>query len=395
MLSHRNILANVQAIGARLETKPGDVFLSFLPLSHTLERTCGYYFPISAGAAVAFSRSVKDLVDDLKATRPTVIVSVPRIYERFYARIMERRAKLGSVQRTIFDLALSVGNRRFDARRVGDAPSAFDRMLWPLLDRVVAAPVRAQFGGRLRIAFTGGAPIGEPVIRLFSALGLDILQGYGMTEASPVVSVNVPNDNDVRSVGRALDGVEVKLGDNNELLVHGPNVMLGYWGMPEATRASKEPDGWLHTGDQARIDDRRIYITGRIKDIIVTSTGEKVPPGDLETAILADPLFANAMVLGENRPYLVVVAALDPALWNAERKLIAEGSAGEAEFLLARIRQAARSFPAYATPRAIFWTTEPWTVESTLVTPTLKNKRLNIEAHFAKEIAALYPKKAA
>ena len=189
-----------------------------------------------------------------------------------------------------------------EARRRGKAPSAVDRILWPALDRAVAAPVRALFGGRLRIAFTGGAPIGEAVIRLFLALGLDILQGYGMTELSPVVSVNAPDDNDERSVGRPLPGVEVKLGENQELMVRGPNAMVGYWNRPEETARVKEPDGWLHTGDQARIDDGRIYITGRIKEIIVTSTGEKVSPGDLETAILADTLFVNAMVLGENRP---------------------------------------------------------------------------------------------
>ncbi len=400
MLSHVNILANIKATAERLHAESGDVFLSFLPLSHTLERTCGYYFPIAAGSAVAFSRSVKLLADDFKSVRPTVVVSVPRIYERFYAAIMERRAALKPAQRTLFDLALTVGLRRYEARRSGGAPSVADRVLWPALDRLVAAPVRAEFGGRLRIAFTGGAPIGEAVIRLFLALGLDILQGYGMTELAPVVSVNAPDDNDERSVGRPLPGVEVKLGENQELLVRGPNVMVGYWNRPEDTARVKEPDGWLHTGDQARIDNGRIYIIGRIKEIIVTSTGEKVSPGDLETAILADTLFANAMVLGENRPYLAVVAALDPDIWAREKKALADEAEpgalkAQADFLLQRIRAAVKSYPAYATPRAVAWTTEPWTVESTLVTPTLKNKRLNIEARFAREIEGLYARKPA
>ncbi len=165
MLSHANIMANVRAIALRLEAESTDVFLSFLPLSHTLERTCGYYFPIASGSAVAFSRSVKHLADDFKAVRPTVVVSVPRIYERFYAKIMERRAGLGPAKRALFDLAVAVGLRRYEARRQGRAPSVLDRMAWPALDRAVAAPVRAQFGGRLRIAFTGGAPdraVGHP-----------------------------------------------------------------------------------------------------------------------------------------------------------------------------------------------------------------------------------------
>ena len=398
MLSHANIMANVKAIAERLEAKSTDVFLSFLPLSHTLERTCGYYFPIAAGSTVVFSRSAKLLADDFKKASPTVVVSVPRIYERFYARIMEHRAALGPARRALFDLAVAVGLRRYEARRQGRAPFAIDRIVWPALDRAVAAPVRAQFGGHLRIAFTGGAPIGQSVIRLFLALGLDILQGYGMTELSPVVSVNAPDDNEERSVGRALGGVEVKLGENQELLVRGPNVMVGYWNRPDDTRRVKEADGWFHTGDQARIQGGRIYITGRIKDIIVTSTGEKVSPGDLETAILADTLFANAIVLGENRPYLTVVAALDPEVWEREKRALVDDSDPNArrvqsEFLLTRIREAVKNFPAYATPRAAHWTTEPWTVESTLLTPTLKNKRVNIEARFAKEIEGLYASK--
>jgi len=389
MLSHENVVANVKAVARRFDTREGDVFLSFLPLSHTFERTAGYYFPIAAGACVAFSRSVKDLPDDLKQVRPTILISVPRIYERFYARIMEERSKRNALQRMIFDAALAVGGRRFDARQKGERASLIDELAWPLLQRTVAAPVLAQLGGRLRVALTGGAPIGAEVIRLFLSLGLDILQGYGMTESSPVVAVNTPDDNDYRSVGRPLDGVAVRLGENDELLVKGLNVMIGYWHRPDDTARVKEADGWLHTGDQARILDGRIYITGRIKDIIVTSTGEKIAPGDLETAILGDPLFAQAMVIGDNRPYLAVLAVLNPELWEREQRGLAENA--RADFLRRRIAEAVKAFPAYATPRAVWWTTEPWTTENSLLTPTLKNKRNNIQARFAAEIERLYP----
>ena len=398
MLSHENILANIKAIAQRLPPQRGDVFLSFLPLSHTFERTGGYYFAIAAGACVAFARSVQQLADDLREVRPTVLISVPRIYERIYARIMERRAALSSLRRAIFDLAVAVGGRRFEARQRGTRLSAFDRMAWPLLDRAVAARVRAEFGGRLRLAVSGGAPIGETVIRLFLSLGLDILQGYGMTESSPVVAVNTADDNECRSVGRALDGIEVRLGEQDELLVRGPNVMIGYWNRPEETARVKQSDGWLHTGDQARLQDGRIFITGRIKDIIVTSTGEKIAPVDLETVILTDPLFAQAMVIGENRPYLAVLVVLDPALWEHESRAVADRADPAArpalsEFLIKRIAQAVRSYPAYATPRAVWWSTEPWTVDAGLVTPTLKNKRPAIEARFAAEIEKLYARR--
>jgi long-chain acyl-CoA synthetase len=293
------------------------------------------------------------------------------------------------MQRMIFDAAIAVGGRCFDARQKGQRAAPADRVAWPLLHRAVAAPVLAQLGGALRVALSGGAPIGAEVIRLFLALGLDILQGYGMTESSPVVAVNTPDDNDYRSVGRPLDGVEVRLGENDELLVKGANVMMGYWRRPDDTARVKQADGWLHTGDQARIVDDRIFITGRIKDIIVTSTGEKIAPGDLENAILADPLFAQAMVIGENRPYLAVLAVLDPDAWEREKRGLADNA--RTDFLRKRIALAVKAFPAYATPRAVWWTTEPWTTDNGLLTPTLKNKRNNIQARFAAEIERLYP----
>ena len=391
MLSHANIVANVKAIHRRITAELSDVFLSFLPLSHTFERTAGYYYPISVGAAVAFARSTQHLPEDLKTVRPTVLASVPRIYERFYARIMERRAAANPLERAALDLTLAVGGRRFDARqgRLPAVPLA-DRLLWPILKRLVADRIAAQLGGRLRVAVSGGAPIAEPIIRLFLSLGLDVLQGYGMTETSPVVSTNTPEDNDPRSVGRPLDGIEVEVGANDELMVRGPSVMLGYWKRPEETARVLEPDGWLHTGDQARIETGRIFITGRIKDIIVTSTGEKIAPADLETAITTDPLFEQAMVIGEQRPYLAALVVLDAGEWA--RAKAEPGAAGkdEAELLLGRIADAVKGFPAYATPRRVWWTTEAWTIDAGLLTPTLKIKRLAMAERFAARIDALY-----
>jgi long-chain acyl-CoA synthetase len=400
MLSHANVVANVKACHARVAAETGDVFLSFLPLSHTFERTAGYYYPIAVGAAVAYARSTQHLPEDLKAVRPTILISVPRIYERFYARIMEVRSAASWPERAALDLTLQVGGRLFDARQGrAHGPVLLDRMLWPLLKRAVADKVMAQLGGRLRVAVSGGAPIAEPIIRVFLALGLDVLQGYGMTETSPVIAVNTPDDNDPRTVGRALPGVEVRIGANEELMVRAPSVMLGYWRRPEETRKTIEPDGWLHTGDQARIEDGRITITGRIKDIIVTSTGEKIAPVDLETAIMSDPLFEQAMVLGEQRPFLAVLAVLNAQEWKraTERLGGATGAPPSKEaqeaLLVKRIAEAVRGFPAYATPRAVWWTTEPWTIDAGLVTPTLKLKRPAMEQRFAAEIAAVYSRR--
>ncbi|WP_051026632.1 AMP-dependent synthetase/ligase [Bradyrhizobium cosmicum] len=397
MLSHDNIIANVKAIAHRIAASPEDVFLSFLPLSHTFERTGGYYYPIAAGACVAYARSVPLLSEDLKQVRPTVLISVPRIYERIYALIMQHRATAGAVERALLDLTLAIGGRRFDARQGHGARSLRERLAWPLLKRLVADKVLAQLGGRLKVAVSGGAPIAEPVIRLFLSLGLDVLQGYGMTETSPVVSVNTIEDNDPHSVGHVLDGIEVRLGDNDELQVRGPSVMLGYWHKPDETRRVKDADGWLHTGDQARIDNGRITITGRIKDILVTSTGEKIAPVDLETAILADPLFEQALVVGEQRPFLTALVVLNARAWVQEKERLAasgkQGGAAERAALLARIAAAVKAYPSYATPRAVWWTLDPWTIAAGLLTPTLKNKRPALEHRFADEIAQIYAKK--
>lgn len=402
MLSHGNIIANVKAIRERLTVEEKDIFLSFLPLSHTFERTAGYYHPIAAGACVAYARSTQHLPEDLKAVRPTLLISVPRIYERFHAKIMERRASASWFERTVLDLTLAVGGRRFDARQNRTSPSLFDQFAWPVLKRMVADKILAQFGGRLRVAVSGGAPIALPIARLFLSLGLDILQGYGMTETSPVVSVNTPDDNDPRSVGKPLAGVEVGIGENQELLVGAPSVMVGYWNKPEETSRIIEADGWLHTGDQARIEDGRITIIGRIKDIIVTSTGEKIAPADLETAIISDPLFEQAMVIGEQRPYLAALVVLNEAEWQPEKARIEKEGAStasalmqrEADFIRRRIGKAVKDFPAYATPRAVWWSTEPWTVAEGLLTPTLKIKRAALERRLAVEIKGLYPQTA-
>jgi long-chain acyl-CoA synthetase len=212
-----------------------------------------------------------------------------------------------------------------------------------------------------------------------------------MTESSPVISANRPGANDPASVGPPIPGVEVRIGENDELLARGPSIMAGYLNRPEDTKKAIT-DGWLHTGDQAFIQDGRIHIKGRIKDIIVTSTGEKIAPGDVELAIQNDPLFAQVMVLGENKPFLAVLAVLDPHEWR--KVSIAAGgtinSPAAKKFALERIRKALSSFPSYATPRACWLTLDPWTVDNGLITPTLKVKRLAVEGRFAEQIKSIY-----
>jgi long-chain acyl-CoA synthetase len=297
------------------------------------------------------------------------------------------------------DTASRLGWRRFEFRQ-GRAPrpGMFAKWLLAILDEAVGATVRARFGGRLRCAVTGGAPILPSVARPFLALGIPLLQGYGMTESSPVISCNIPDDNDPASVGRPLPGIEVRIGDSDELLARGPNIMQGYWLRPEETRRVVDAEGWLHTGDQARLENGRLYIQGRLKDIIVTSTGEKIAPGDLEAAIGTDPLFEQVMVVGEQRPYLAALLVLNAPQWANEARILGVAADSQAslrspvviESLLARVKHLVREFPSYATPRAVFLTTQPWTIGAGLITPTLKPKRAAIESRFAAQIADLY-----
>ncbi len=398
MLSHRNMMAVAQAGLSVIDVYPDDCFLSFLPLSHTLERTVGYYLPIMAGATVAYSRSILELPDDLQQVRPTLLIAVPRIFERVYGRILQQMKSRPPVARRLFELAVAVGWRRFEVGQ-GRASWSPGVLLWPLLRRLVAAKIGERLGGRLRLAVSGGAALPVPVARLFIGLGINILQGYGLTETSPVISVNTLERNDPSTVGPPLPGIELRVGADDELLVKSPGVMLGYWNKPEATAAIIDAEGWLHTGDQVRIEPGgAIRITGRIKDILVLSNGEKVPPGELEANICLDPLFEQVLVVGEGRPYLLALCVPGAEEWRAlaqESGLDPDSAAGYADSalqrkLVARINAALKDFPAFAKVRRAILTAEPWTVENGLLTPTLKLKRQAVLERFAGEIEGVY-----
>ena len=301
MLSHDNILFNAYQSSVCGEFDQNDRFLSFLPLSHMLERTGGLYLPMMVGAEVAFARSVNQLADDLKTQRPTVMISVPRIYERVYTRMMATLAKQSAFKRLLFDTTVKLGWKRYQHQQ-GRGSFSPALILLPILKGLVARKILSAFGGRMKYAVVGGAAMPPEIARTFIALGMPLLQGYGMTETSPVVCVNRPESNIPESIGQALTDVEVRIGKKNELLTRSRSVMLGYWNNQKATHETVDKDGWLHTGDQARIDEcGHLHITGRIKEIIVLGNGEKVAPADLEMAILMDPLIEQVMIIGEAR----------------------------------------------------------------------------------------------
>jgi long-chain acyl-CoA synthetase len=397
MLSHYNILYNAYASSRIFSLRQEDCSLSFLPLSHTFERTMACLFMMAAGT-VTYARSIPLLSDDLLAIRPTVLVAVPRIYERIYNAIHARLEQGPPLRHKLFTLAVDVGWHRFECQQ-GRAAWHPRLLLWPMLKRLVADKVMNRLGGRLRISISGGAALSPKVSRLFIALGLPLIQGYGLTETSPVISANHVDDNYPSSVGLPLSGIEVRIGAQNALLVRGPSNMLGYLNNPAATAAMIDKDGWLNTGDTARISETgHIYITGRLKEIIVMSNGEKVPPADIEDAILRDRLFEQVMVYGEGHPKLVALAVVNPEQWQVlAQQLGVRADMPESlhdsrveQQVLDRIAEQIREFPGYANVRRVLLLTEAWSIENGMLTPTLKLKRPQVAARYAKEIEQLY-----
>jgi long-chain acyl-CoA synthetase len=369
MLSHANIVANVEQCRATNLGRGDDTFLSILPLSHMFERTGGYYLPLALGAKVAYARGIAQVADDLQSQQPTAMFAVPRIFEKFHAKVQEALA-VSPMKKRLFDACATRGYRVASGRA-----TLVDRLVVPLLRKLVAAPILARLGGRMRLAVVGGAAFDAHIAQAFIGLGLTVLQGYGMTEASPVISVNRSDDNRPDSVGPPLPGVEVKLGDAGELLARGGNVMLGYWHNDAATRTSLTADGWLHTGDIAEIRDRHIYIRGRAKDIMVMSNGEKLSPQDAELTLLHDPAFEQVMLVGEGKPYPILLAVTRET---------------DEKALMRRANDRLRNFPRWVHVRRVIATKEPWTVENGLLTPTLKLKRPLVLAHFKQAIEAAY-----
>ena len=396
MLTHANMLWNAYYATQCISLGGDDVFLSFLPLSHTLERTAGYYWPMMLGAEVAYARSITQLAQDLITIRPTVLVSVPRIYERVYGRIQHTLSQKKPLARKLFNLAIKVGWRRFEIAQQR-APWHPNQLLWGLLNRLVARSVSDKFGGRVFVAISGGAALSPEIARTFISLGVPIYQGYGLTETAPIICVNRPSSNIPASIGQALPGVEVRVGEQDELLTRSKCVMRGYWQNEEATRAVIDADGWLHSGDKVSVNARGHYfIVGRIKDIIVLSNGEKISPADMEAAILLDPLFEQVMIVGEGKAALAALTVLNADLWQVlainlgiDATETALHSAPVRKALRSRVNAQTKHFPGHTQIRQVHADLIPWTPENGLLTPTLKVKRSQVVNHYRSVIETL------
>jgi len=395
MLSHFALLWNAEGVAKFIPPRADDVLLSHLPLAHAFERTVGYYLPMIGGAMVAYARSIDELREDLRTVRPTVLLSVPRIYERVYGAI--RGKSEGSLpRRFLSSLVQRFGWRRFEAAQGRRMPPGFSaRLVWRLLDPLMARPIRAAFGGRLRAAVSGGAPLPKEVSHFLVAMGVPLVEGYGLTEAAPVVTATALDDNVPGSVGRALPGIELAVAENHELLVRSPAAMTGYWKDEVETAQAIDPNGWLHTGDLAEIRDGRVFIHGRLQDIQVLAIGEKVNASLIEDVIRRDELFEQALVIGEGKPFLAAVCVLNRKRWLALAGELGVGPDNPnvdpvLEEVRLRLGSRLKDQPRYAQVQAVHLVLEPWTLEAGLLTPSLKVKRDRVEDLYRGAIEALF-----
>jgi long-chain acyl-CoA synthetase len=396
MITHRNILANCRGAYRLLELLGlGDeVFLSFLPLSHAYEHTAGMMFPLSIGAQIYFAEGAETLAANLLEARPTIMTAVPRLYETLHRRILLGVERKGRVARKMFDKTVKIGRKRaFFA-----TPSLSERLIDPALDRLVRAGVRRRFGGRLKAMVSGGAPLNPEIGSFFLALGITLLQGYGQTEAGPVISCNSPARIKIDTVGPPLDGVRVRVADDGEILVAGDNVMKGYWNDPQAT-AHTLVEGWLHTGDVGQVDvDGYIRITDRKRDFIKNSGGEMVSPARVEGYLTLEPEIAQAMVFGDRQPYLVAIVVPDHefaagfAGKNGGPPEIA-ALAADPSFIKtigAAVARVNRGLTPVERVRRFVIAAEPFTIANGQMTPTLKVKRHAVREVYGEAIDSLY-----
>ena len=397
MLSHRNIMANVRGAWVlldHLDCVEDAVFLSFLPLSHAYEHTAGQFLPLAIGGQIYYAEGVETLSTNLGEARPHVLPCVPRLYEVMRQRILHQVDRQGGLTARLFHKAVELGNKRYER---GSLP-LHERLLDLLLDRLVREKAKQRFGGRLKAMVSGGAPLAYEVGLFFWALGLPVAQGYGQTETAPLISVNPPWAARLRTVGPPVDGVELRIADDGEILVRGECVMRGYWNDAEATAAAIR-DGWLHTGDIGTLDaDSYLTITDRKKDIIVLSGGDNVAPQRVEGILLLEPEIGQAAVFGDRKPYVAALIAPHPDLIREVARQNRGDGAGAAAIdaalnkrVTAAVARANGRLSNLERVRKFALLPEACTVDNGLMTPTLKLKRHVLKQRYGEMLEGLFP----
>ena len=398
MATHRNIIVNCGGAYRVLEQLGlgNEVFLSFLPLSHSYEHTAGEMFPISIGAQIYFAEGAETLAANMLEVRPTIMTAVPRLYETLHQRIRLGIERKGGLSRKLFEQAVTIGLKRLDGGRA----SFGERLADPLVDQIVRAKIRRRFGGRLKAMVSGGAPLNPEIGRFFLALGVTLLQGYGQTEAGPVISCNLPARIKIDTVGPPLDGVRLRIAEDGEILVAGDNVMKGYWNDPEATALALE-GGWLHTGDVGAIDeDGYLRITDRKRDFIKNSGGEMISPARIEGYLTLEPEISQVMVFGDRRPYLVAIIVPDPefatAYADGEAPPDLQALAADPAFVKtigAAVNRVNLTLSPGERVRRFVVAREAFTIANGQMTPTLKIKRHVVREAYRTALDTLYQSK--
>ena len=400
MLTHGNLTSNAVAALALLPVGPNDVCLSLLPLSHSFERTPGYYSMFHAGVTICYASSWDAVASNMMEIRPTVMIAVPRFYEKLHARVLENALSGGTIKKRLFHWARRIGEEWADLTLAKQSIPARLALQYRVAHRLIFSKLQKRTGGRLRYFVSGGAPLMPETAKFLFAAGLPVIEGYGLTETSPVISVNPLESPRLGTVGVALPEVEVRIAGDGEILARGPNVMRGYYNRPDETAKAIDEEGWFHTGDIGELDeDGYLRVTDRKKDIIVTAGGKNIAPQPIENRVKASRFVSNAVMIGDKRKFPMILVVPDAEAlrkWARERQL----TAGSPSDLLklpdvsAKVEREVmltlRDLAGYQMPKKVLLLEDDFTIENGMLTPSLKAKRHVIEERYKDRIDACY-----
>ncbi|MDB4892778.1 MAG: hypothetical protein JWL61_4633 [Gemmatimonadetes bacterium] len=399
MLTHDNLWSNVMASESAIPFLSNEVGLSFLPLSHIFERMAGHYLMFHVGCSIAYAESIDTVPIDMQTVRPTLVLSVPRLYEKMYARVLENALAGGAAKKNIFFWARKVAEQWADVKLAGREPKGLLAVKYSIAQKLVFSKLQARTGGRLRYFVSGGAPLAAEINKFFYAAGLVILEGYGLTETSPVIAVNTPKAFRIGTVGKPVPGSEVMIAADGEILTRGPHVMKGYYNKPDATKEAIDADGYFHTGDIGVLTDDFLAITDRKKDIIVTAGGKNIAPQPIENLIKTNKYVSQAVVIGDKRKFPIVLvvpnwdqlekyAKLKNIIYTDRRQLL-EMPTIQAK-MDKEVREQLTGLAKFEMPKKIALLEHDFSIERGELTPTLKVKRRIIDKTYKSVIDKLY-----
>jgi long-chain acyl-CoA synthetase len=399
MLTHDNIYSNVMAGEAAIPFGGADTCLSFLPLSHIFERMAGHYLMLHTGTSIAYAESIDTVPVNMQEVRPTLVLSVPRLYEKMYARVLENAVSGGALKKRIFFWARGVAEEWADQKLAGREPTGMLARKYAIAQKLVFSKLKTRTGGRLRYFVSGGAPLASEINKFFYAAGLVILEGYGLTETSPVISVNTPRDFRIGSVGKAVPGVEVRISSDGEILTKGPHVMKGYYNKAEATREAIDTQHWFHTGDIGVLEDGFLRITDRIKDLIVTAGGKKIAPQPIENQIKTNKYVSQAVMIGDKRKYALLLivpnwdnlekwAGQQNTLWTDRKQLLTMPAIQKK--MEQEVFGELSGLAQFERPKKVVLLEHDFSIERGELTPTLKVKRRVIDKTYKSVIDGAY-----